>query len=260
MTDQIWQPDRYNQFRAERRAPFDDLLTMLEPCPGGSVVDLGCGTGDLTAVLHEHLGAATALGIDSSPAMLDRTSEIDQPGVGFELADMSQGLHGRTFDVVFSNAALHWIPDHQTVLHRWREALRPGGQLAVQVPANSDHIAAVVVREVAEKYATLAGSSPPPDAVAANVLTPATYAELLHEVGFNRQRVRLEVYSHELPATESLIDWLDGTSLTRLRSWLTDELYRKYLAELRSELFVRIGAKRPYFFAFKRILMWGSLG
>ena len=67
-----WSPDQYERFRSERQQPFDDLLTLCHPVPGGRIVDLGCGTGDLTKILHEEMAAEETVGIDSSPAMLER--------------------------------------------------------------------------------------------------------------------------------------------------------------------------------------------
>lgn len=97
---------------------------------------------------------------------------------------------GEGFDVVFSNAALHWVPDHEGVLRQWAAALRPHGQLAVQVPANADHPSHTVLREVAVQWL---GHDAPPDPVERNVLGPAAYAALLHEIGFEQQLVRSQL-------------------------------------------------------------------
>src|SRR6266498_169197 len=124
-----WNPEQYARFAAERAQPFHNLLDLVRPVPGGRVVDLGCGSGELTAELHRALGAAETLGLDSSPAMLalaqPRAGEGD--GLRFELGD-SAGFGQGGWDVVLSHAALHWLPDH-------RALLAAGGQLAVQMPA-----------------------------------------------------------------------------------------------------------------------------
>ncbi|MGH8975366.1 MAG: methyltransferase domain-containing protein, partial [Acidimicrobiia bacterium] len=129
-----WNPAQYGRFGAERARPFEDLLALVEPAPAGRpverVVDLGCGTGALTARLHAHLGATATVGIDSSPAMLEKARPLETASLRFELGDIAGfGARGE-FDVVFSNAALHWVPDHPSLLRRLRDALRPGGQLA----------------------------------------------------------------------------------------------------------------------------------
>jgi trans-aconitate 2-methyltransferase len=119
-----WDPDQYNRFAAEREAPLWDLAALLEPVPTPLVVDLGCGDGRLTAALHGRLGARTTVGIDSSPAMLRESERHVRDGVRIEAGDLATWL-GHDVDVVFSNAALHWVGDHRAVLGRWREALAP---------------------------------------------------------------------------------------------------------------------------------------
>src|SRR4051812_10518365 len=139
MTSDTWVPDQYERFKAERRQPFDDLAALVQRVPGGRVLDLGCGTGALTRELHEALGAAETVGIDSSPAMLADAEAHAGGGLRFEPGDLAALTVDGPVDVVFSNAALHWVPDHEAVLADWTARLAPGGQLAVQVPANVDH-------------------------------------------------------------------------------------------------------------------------
>ena len=133
-----WDPARYERFAAERAAPFHDLLSLVRPVPGGRVVDLGCGGGELTAQLHRRLEAAETLGLDSSPAMLERAAGLAGDGLRFEQGDIAD-FTDAGWDVIFSNAALHWLPDHEGLLRRLVAGLNPGGQLAVQMPANHDH-------------------------------------------------------------------------------------------------------------------------
>lgn len=89
-----WAPEVYARFAAQRTAPFDDLLAMLTPAPGGTLVDLGCGTGALTAKAHVALGVAQTLGLDSSPSMLTTAAA---PGVTFEQRDLATQLPARAF-------------------------------------------------------------------------------------------------------------------------------------------------------------------
>src|SRR4051794_16386721 len=116
MSSDVWDPAQYERFAAERRQPFDDLLALVQPVPGGRAVDLGCGNGSLTVELHRHLGAASTVGLDSSPAMLD--GAVDEPGVRFEVGDLSTYVADAPLDVVFANAALQWVPDHVPLLAR----------------------------------------------------------------------------------------------------------------------------------------------
>src|SRR4051794_13995594 len=91
-----WNPTQYERFAAERRQPFDDLLRLLHPVPGGRVVDLGCGSGELTVDVPRWLGAAATVGIDSSPSMLAPPPVVD--GVRFEVADLTTFVERDPFD------------------------------------------------------------------------------------------------------------------------------------------------------------------
>lgn len=248
-----WDPAQYERFAAERRQPFDDLLALLQPVPGGRVVDLGCGTGELTVEVHRHTGAARTLGIDTSRAMLAKAPVAD--GVTFEVGDLTTWWAPTKVDVVFANAALQWTPDHEHLLGRLAGQLAPGGQLAVQVPWNVDHASHTASAAVA---ATML-AEPPPDPVAENVLRPERYAELLHELGFAEQHVRLQVYGHVLDSTSDLVEWTTGTSLTRFKAAMAPEQYDALVDAYRDRLVAELGDARPYFYAFKRILFWARL-
>lgn len=250
----MWDPDQYNRFAAEREQPFWDLASLLESVESPRLVDLGCGDGRLTAALRERLGASDTLGIDSSEEMLAKASERAAPGLRFELGDIGSWT-GAGEQVVFSNAALQWVPDHASVLGRWRASLEPGGQLAAQVPANADHPSHQVARALA---AELLGEAAPPDPVADNVLAPEDYAELLDQLGFERQHVRLQVYAHRLASSADVVEWVKGTSLTRFKSALGED-FEQFVAEYRRRLLETIGDRSPYLYPFKRILMWGRL-
>src|SRR4029077_1107637 len=94
MTKQdVWNPGQYKKFGAERAGPFEDLLALLDPTPDGrkieQAVDLGCGTGELTARRHEHLGGADTVGVDSSAAMLEKARPLERAGLRFELGDIA---------------------------------------------------------------------------------------------------------------------------------------------------------------------------
>jgi trans-aconitate 2-methyltransferase len=254
-----WDPARYGRFARERRQPFDDLLGLLHPVPGGRALDLGCGTGELTIALHHRLEAAATTGVDTSPAMLARAPRAE--GVGFEPADLTTYAPAGPLDVVAANASLQWVPDHPAQLRRLTGLLRPGGQLAVQVPANADHPSHALIAEVAAEAPFAAALDPAAsvDPVAANVLAPAAYAELLHDLGFGSQHVRLQVYGHVLASTAEVVEWTRGTTLTRVARGLPAELFEPFVERYRARLLDVVGDHRPYFYAFKRILLWGRL-
>jgi trans-aconitate 2-methyltransferase len=252
-----WDPDQYERFRAERAKPFWDLAALLQPCPAGRVVDLGCGTGELTKELPELLQASETVGIDSSPAMLERARALGGAGLRFEGGDIAT-WEPSPYDVVFSNAALHWLPDHRRLLARLTRAIPVGGQVAVQVPANGDHPSHTVGMAIAREapFADIFADDPPPDP-ATRVLAPEAYAELLDELGFGEQHVRLQVYVHHLASSEDVLEWVKGTHLTYFRARLDDDLYDLYVDRYRRRLLDEIGETQPYLYTFKRILFWG---
>jgi len=253
VTTGAWDPAQYNRFAAEREQPFWDLYALLEPVDRPFVVDLGCGDGRLTALLHDRLGARTTVGVDSSASMLDEAQQRVTGHLHFVEGDLSV-WDADDVDVVFSNAALHWVGDHAAVLERWCRSLAPGGQLAVQVPANADHPSHTVAQDLADE---LLGADAPADPVHDHVLRPAQYAALLFDLGFVRQHVRLQVYGHVLEASSDVVEWVKGTSLTRFKAVLDPEGYEDFVAEYRHRLEVVLGDRRPFFYPFKRILLWG---
>jgi trans-aconitate 2-methyltransferase len=252
-----WDPDQYERFKAERTRPFWDLLALVQPCRGGRVVDLGCGTGELTKELHLYLKASETVGIDSSATMLERASPFAGGGLRFEEGDIVT-WQPAPYDVVFSNAALQWLPDHRSLLPRITQALPANGQLAGQVPANADHPSHVVGMGLAKEppFVEALADDPPPDP-GKRVLAPEEYAELLDQLSFRQQHVRLQVYAHRLASSSDVVEWAKGTQLTFFRTRLSDDLYNLFVARYRQRFLDTVGERQPYLYTFKRILFWG---
>lgn len=262
-----WDPSQYRRFDAERSAPFWDLVELAERGqtagrPLGRMVDLGCGDGELSVAAADRLGARDLLGIDSSPAMIGQTGRWSSPSRRFTLGDIATWTSAGDVDLVFANASLQWVPDHPAVLARWRAALAPGGQLAVQVPTNGDHPSHLTIDEVAHTapFVGAFADGPPTDPVADNVLPPEAYALQLDDLGFVRQHVRLQVYVHHLESTASIVEWVRGTTLNRIFAALPAELHEPFVDAYRAALLARLGERSPYVYTFKRILLWGALG
>jgi len=251
-----WNPGQYERFRDERSQPFFDLLALVQPVPAPRVIDLGCGTGELTRELHRRLDAAQTLGVDNSPAMLAKSSAFVGAGLSFELAEIADLVDrtDRQFDVVFSNAALQWVPKHAELFAGLARLVVPGGQLAVQVPANDDHPSHVVARELAAESPfreALGGYQRPIDR-----LEPEAYATLLDQLGFAKQHVRLQVYPHHLTARDEVVEWVRGTLLTDYQKRLPAKVFAEFQSRYRELLLPRLAPTRPYFYPFKRILLW----
>ena len=251
---QDWNPEQYERFRAERSQPFHDLLALVQPQPAMRVVDLGCGTGELTQLLHRQLQAHETLGIDNSEAMLARSGPFAGTGLRFQHADIADFAADHCYDLIFSNAALHWVPDHEEVLQRLTRALTHGGQIAIQMPTNHDHPSHVVAREIAREQPfrdTLDGYARP-----ITVLPPEEYATLLDRLGYREQHVRLQVYGHHLASRDEVVEWVKGTLLIDYQQRMPANLYDRFLQTYRARLLPRLTDTRPYFYPFKRILFW----
>jgi trans-aconitate 2-methyltransferase len=252
-TPDAWDPDRYARFRSERRQPWDDLVALLSPLSRPRVVDLGCGDGILTAELHAQLGASQTVGVDSSAAMLERAAPYAGSGLRFERGDAG-AWSGGTFDLVISNAALHWVPDHAALLPRLAALVAPGGQLAVQVPVNEHH--------PSHQEAAATAAEPPFAAALAGyrrvspVLPPEWYAETLFRLGFAAQRVRLEIYGHPLERRDDIVEWVRGSLLTDYQQRLPASLWPAFLDRYRQRLAAALPDQRPYLYTYRRLLLW----
>jgi trans-aconitate 2-methyltransferase len=258
----VWNPDQYGRFRGERSQPFFDLLGLVQRRPVMRVADLGCGPGELTRELHDALQADLTVGVDSSEAMLARSGAFAGRGVSFERADLRDfaarpGSRG-AFDLVLSNAALQWVPDQPRVLELVTGMLAPGGQLAIQVPANEDHASHATARELVQE---------PPfgDALDGYVrifsnLAPEDYASLLDRLGYASQHVRLQVYTHHLARRADVVEWVKGSLLTDYQRRMPPELFALFLQRYRDRLLPRLEDREPFLYTFKRILVWGQLG
>jgi trans-aconitate 2-methyltransferase len=244
-----WDPDRYEQFRRERAAPFEDLVRLIRVRDGLRVIDLGCGTGELTRRLAELLPESDVLGIDSSREMLAQAEELARPGLRFELGRVEDA--SGEWDFVFSHAVLQWVDDHLALVPRLLSLVRPGGQLAVQEPSNFSHPTHVLIAETGaeEPFRSALGgwSHEWP------VLGVDAYAELLFAHGATDITVFEKVYPHVLEDADALADWMSGTALVPWFERLPEELHAPFMERYRARLRERFPA-RPVFFGFRRTL------
>jgi len=234
MAGQAWNPEQYARFRDERQQPYFDLLALVRPVADMRAVDLGCGTGELTRELHRRLAARETVGIDASEAMLERSRPFVERGLRFERGDIATFAADRCWDLVFSNAALQWVPRHEALLARLAGALTDRGQLAFQVPANDDAPSHVVAREVAleEPFRSALGG----DVRHLALLEPVAYARLLDRLGFREQHVRLQVYGHHLRDRDEVVEWVKGSLLGHYRQRLPSALYAEFESRYRERL------------------------
>jgi trans-aconitate 2-methyltransferase len=204
-----WDPNLYHKYQAERSAPFFDLLSLVEVRPNLKVVDLGCGTGELTRQLADSLPDSDVTGLDSSEQMLGKAASLSSPNLRFEQGDQSQ-LTGE-WDLIFSNAALHWSENHVELIPYLYRRLKAGGQIAVQVPSNHNHISHQIYRETASEEpfkSILKGFQR-----YAPVLSIDAYARLFFDYGAESIVVFEKVYPHVLEDSDAVVEWISGTAL-----------------------------------------------
>lgn len=205
-----WNPDLYLKFEKERTQPAIDLANRIGLSSPQDILDIGCGPGNSTAVLHKKYPGARILGIDSSQKMIE-TARAAFPHIEFQVCDASRDLAklGRRFDVVFSNACLQWIPDHPSLLRNMMSLLKEGGVMAVQIPMNQkEPIHQILARLAAgEKWRK---KIPCPRVFYS--LTPSAYYDLLAVLSRDFSLWQT-TYCHRLQSHADLIEWYRATGL-----------------------------------------------
>lgn len=253
-----WDPKQYEKFERERDQPFFDLLHLVCPMDHPRIVDLGCGNGKLTKIVHEHFHAYDTLGIDASKEMLAKAQHLKSEHLRFKLQDIETFNSEKPFNLIISNAAIQWIPNHPALFKRLTEHLTPGGQLAIQIPANQSYpthvIAAELAREEPFKEAFKNERGP-----ILHLLEMEEYAQLFEQLGYESQIIRLQLYVHFLESTASVLEWAKGSLLTYYKSRLGPDLYPQFLKEYQERLLKRLEWAEPFFFPVKRLFLWGQL-
>lgn len=229
-----WDPQQYSVFGDHRTRPFLDLIAQIRPAsPPSRVVDLGCGTGNQTEILADRWPDAEVIGLDSSPEMLRAAEPRTRPGLRFELGDIVTADVSDA-DVVVSNAALQWVPEHRRLLGEWAESMRPGSWLAVQVPGNFDAPSHRIMRELAaeEPFAEhLRGVLRHDDAVD----TPNAYLQNIAAHGFIVDAWET-TYSHVLHGENPVVEWVRGTGLRPVLESLRPDMRTQFETEYASRV------------------------
>ena len=231
-----WNADQYLKFAAERTQPARDLLARIRAPRSAKVIDLGCGPGNSTTLLAERWPDAELTGLDNSMAMIDQANS-DFPGRRWVVGDIAEwaGAEGEPFDVVFSNAAMQWVDDHETVYPALLRRVAPGGALATQVPANLDAPAHMQMRELASTPAW-AALLPSGGVREWYVHEPEFYYDLL---AAHAARLDLWVtdYIHVMDGAAGIVEWYKGTGLRPFLDALPDDAEREnFLADYTDRL------------------------
>jgi len=231
-----WDPDAYLRHADDRGRPFHDLIARVDVTPY-SIVDLGCGPGQLTPVLLQRWPRARILGVDSSAEMIEAASRRDDgPCVHYVQADVTTWEPGSPVDLIVSNAMFQWVPDQLAVIRRLARRVAPGGAFAIQVPNNVDAPSHVLLRELAGR---------PPYAEHAEGLNlvrgtdPQAYVELFATLSDGLAwsvDVWETTYQHVLAGHDAVFSWTAGTGARPVLQALPDDLRPRFEEEYKVAL------------------------
>jgi trans-aconitate 2-methyltransferase len=223
-----WSPQRYLRFGAERTRPARDLLAQVPLSSPRRIYDLGCGPGNSTALLAEAYPDAELSGVDISEEMLAEACRV-LPTCAFVLADLARWLPDETPDLLFSNAAFHWVPDHVAVMKRLMATLDQGAVLAVQMPDNLGEPSHRLMLQTAASgpWSRKLASAGEARAV---LQSPQAYYELLRPL-CSRVDIWRTTYHHPLDGAAGIVDFLGSTALRPFLGPLDEMERERFLAD-----------------------------
>lgn len=248
-----WDPAQYLKFAGPRLRPALDLLARVDLAAPSAVFDLGAGAGNVTRLLMARWPAARVTGVDSSQAMLDRAA-ADLPGATWMRSDLAAWRPERPSDLIYSNAALHWLPEHAALFPRLMAGLAPGGVLAVQMPRNFGAPSHTLMAEAARGGSWRARLEPllrP-----APVATPEDYYDILAPHAASLDIWETE-YLQPLTGEDPVKEWTKGTWLKPLLDALDEPERSRFEARyagLVAEAYPR-RADGVTLFPFRRLFM-----
>ena len=232
----VWEPDHYLTYADQRGRPFAELVTRIDADAPRTVMDLGCGPGNLTATLADRWPDARIAGLDSSPEMVAAARER-HPTLDVGVGDLATylGSGAAPVDVLVSNAALQWVPGHLDLLPALVDHVRPGGWLAFQVPGNFDEPSHTIRRDLA--------AEPPYAAITADLAGPASHDPAVYLGALARLGCLVDAwettYLHLLDGPDPVFTWVSGTgaapTLAALRE-ASSELHAAYVEEFKRRL------------------------
>jgi trans-aconitate 2-methyltransferase len=229
-----WSSAQYTRFEAERSRPVLDLVAHIPTTPVAKAVDIGCGPGNSTEILKARYPDADVTGMDSSPDMIAAARQR-LPDIAFAIDDITGWRGSGPYDVILSNAALQWVPDHETLLPALIDKLAPGGSLAVQAPDNHDEPAHRLMREVAAE-GPWAPTLAPVLAHRAERPSVDAYYRLLREHAPTVDIWRTTYHHRLAEGPKAVTDWFRSTGLRRYLLPLDAEQQAGFLARYQAAI------------------------
>jgi trans-aconitate 2-methyltransferase len=250
-----WNPEIYNQFKELRYKPFYDLMDFIKDPESSKGIDLGCGTGEQTAILAKKFSKTDFLGIDSSDEMLEKSKSFEADNLHFERAAVEDMLEsGKKWDLIFSNAALQWSDNHEILFPKLLNLIHSKGQFAVQMPVQNENILNKILYQLAgeEPFKTYfkgwRRDSP--------VLNIDQYAQIMFDGGLEDIEVMQKVYPIIAQDHEALYDFISGSALIPYIELLEEDQKKLFIAIFKTRIAEHF-PKLPAMYAFKRILLYG---
>jgi trans-aconitate 2-methyltransferase len=213
-----WDPEQYLKFADARLQPALDLLARITLPGARDIYDLGCGTGSVTLLLRQRWPEARITGVDNSASMLGQGA-VDAPNLRWVRHDLATWQPPAPADLLFSNAALHWIPGHEALLPRLVSYLAPGGVLAIQMPRNFAAPSHMLIGESARAGPWAAQLQPL--LRRAPVEEPSWYYGLLEPL-VERLALWETEYLQVLRGADPVKEWVKGTWLKPLLDALAE--------------------------------------
>lgn len=226
-----WDPDLYLRHADERGRPFLDLLARIDVTPA-SVVDVGCGPGQLTPVLQARWPTAWIVGVDSSPEMITAARAAADDHVQYVEADVTTWGPDGQVDLIVSNALFQWVPDQLDVIRRLAGHVAPGGAFALQVPNNMEAPSHTLLHGIASQapYAQHTTGVHEPRGT-----DPQAYLELFADLGWDAD-VWQTTYLHVLQGDDPVFSWISGTGARPVLQALPDDLRPQFEDEYKAAL------------------------
>jgi len=259
-----WSPQQYNKFQQQRTAPFNELLNLVKRRDHTRFIDLGCGTGETDVLILTKFPDSDVLGCDNSLEMLEKARNLQKsyPGkLKFEFTDI-QNLPAKyftqpKFDVLISNAALHWIPNHSHLIPHLLNLIDSGsGQVAIQVPTNLTQEFYVMLDKTADLPifdAHLKGWRRKWE-----LLEMDEYANILWRAGFKDILIYEKVFPHVLEEPSQVVEWIKGSGMLAYTSKLPSHLHDKYAEEFLQKILEKHPKQQELLFPFRRLFIYGS--
>lgn len=223
-----WNSEQYLKFKNQRTQPAIDLVKRITVHNPKSIIDIGCGPGNSTAVLKGMFPQAHIMGVDNSENMIE-TAEKSYPDMKFQVCDVVKEMDNlNTYDIIFSNACLQWIPNHKEFIPRLFNKLNNNGILVVQIPMNDQEKLFRIMNEIiAEPNWGFSSMK-----VETNeTLQPEEYFDILSSLTDDFD-IWETVYYHNMPSVEAMVEWVKGTRLRPYLNALDEEKSEMLLNEI----------------------------